>query len=70
MALSINFIIKLIFYDDKTKVLISLGTEKVEPDIISRFYLGNSLEHREGLTIIKLSEGILRCLLEKIIGMV
>ena len=71
MALSINFITKtLIFYYDKTKVLIRLWTEKVEPDIISRFYHGNSPEHRGGLTRIKLSEGIVRRLLEKIIGMV
>ena len=71
MALSINIFIKtLIFYYDKTKVLIRLWTEKVQSDIVSGFYLVNSLVQRGGLTIIKLSEGILRRLLEKIIGMV
>ena len=71
MALSINILIKtLIFYYDKTKVLIRLWTEKVQSDIISGFYLGNSPVQRGGLTMIKLSEGILRRLLEKVIGMV
>ena len=71
MALSINIFIKtLIFYYDKTKVLIRLWTEKVQSDIVSGFYLGNSLVQRGGLTTIKLSEGILRRLLEKVIGMV
>ena len=71
MALSINIFIKtLIFYYDKTKVLIRLWTEKVQSDIVSGFYLVNSLVQRGGLTIIKLSEGILRRLLEKVIGMV
>ena len=74
MALSINFLI--IVYNDKTELLIRLRTEEVQPDIISRSDLGYSPEHRKKFIfhimtiIVRLSEGILWCLLKKIIGMV